>query len=159
MSMRYEMVFTCFLRGDTPESVLNTLRWHMSLRADRPGTVSADEHPFPLLTPNSNSETHLAGGELSRLVPQSRGSRDVWGLFVRISWPEEILEESVSILELLAPHVDEPGYGGYFRPEAGAWPSVYMFREGTYDVTGPMSDFRQDFDAMAGSQHPATFWQ
>ncbi|MFE4698928.1 hypothetical protein ACFRIC_17850 [Streptomyces sp. NPDC056738] len=152
MSIRYEMVFTCFLRDDTPESVLDALRWYMGLRADRPEPVGNDEYPHPLLTPNSDSSTHLAGGELAHLVHQSRGSRDVWGLFVRVLWPDAILEEAVAILELLAPHVDEPGYGGYFREEADAWPSVYMFREGTYDVTGPMSDFRRDIDASVGGQ-------
>ncbi|MGW2825910.1 hypothetical protein ACWC24_33625 [Streptomyces sp. NPDC001443] len=157
MSMRYEMVFTCFLKDDTPESVLDSLRWHMGLRADPPGSVGTDAYPHPLLTPKSGSDTHLAGGELARLVHQSRGSRDVWGLFVRVLWPDDILEEAVSILELLAPHVDEPGYGGYFHAEADAWPSVYMFREGTYDVTGPMSDFRQDGDAGAGGRRPPEF--
>ncbi|NYV74589.1 hypothetical protein [Streptomyces sp. UH6] len=142
MSLRYEMVLTCFLKDDTPESVLDALRWHMGLRADRPGSFGPDGCPHPLLTPTSDSDTRLAGGEFARLTHQSRGSHDVWGLFVRVLWPDDILEESVTILELLAPHVDEPGYGGYFREEADAWPSVYMFREGTYDVTGPMSDFR-----------------
>ncbi|MFE3637594.1 hypothetical protein [Streptomyces sp. NPDC059168] len=154
MSMRYEMVFTCFLKDDTPESVLDALRWHMGLRADRPESVGGVEYSHPLLTPNSDSNTNLAGGEVARLVHQARGSRDAWGLFVRVLWPDDILEELVSVLDLLAPHVDEPGYGGYFREEADAWPSVFMFREGVYDVTGPMSDFRRDFDASAGGRRP-----
>ena len=29
MSYHYEVVFGCFLREDTPETVLDTLRWHM----------------------------------------------------------------------------------------------------------------------------------
>lgn len=122
MGMHYEMVFTCFLKDDTPESVLDVLRWHTGMLADEPASVGSDEYPSPLLTPNPAGSAHLAGGEFAHLIQQRRGARDAWGLFVRVLWPDDILEELVSILELLAPHVDEPGYGGYFRAETDAWP-------------------------------------
>ena len=79
MSVHYEMVFTCFLKDNTPESVLTPSAGTWTSRA----AVGTDECPYPLLTPNADSNTHLAGGELARLVHQSRGSRNAWGLFVR----------------------------------------------------------------------------
>ncbi|GAA1090846.1 hypothetical protein [Kitasatospora arboriphila] len=141
MSLRFEMVFSCFLRDDTPEPVLDILRWHMGLCTDRDRTPAgeageADEHPHPLLTPGSDDHTYLAGGEFARMLRQSRGSRHARGLFVLVVWLDDLddmLEGLAPILELLAPHVDEPGYGGYFREEFDVMPSSFMFHGG-WDV-------------------------
>lgn len=154
VNIRYEMVFTCFLKDDAPQSVLDTLRWHMGLLTDRPAAVGADEYPHPLLTPNPDTDRPLPGGEFARLERQSRGGHDAWGLFVRVLRPD-LLDDVVSLLELLAPHVDEPDYAGYFRAEADPWPSVFRFHEGTYGVTGPMSDFRRDSDTGASGHRLA----
>jgi hypothetical protein len=40
-----------------------------------------------------------------------------------------------TVLDLLAPHVEEPGYSGYFRKEFDAEPTVFTFRDGTF---GPL---------------------
>ncbi|MEU3828941.1 hypothetical protein AB0F36_27000 [Streptomyces sp. NPDC029080] len=43
--------------------------------------------------------------------------------------------ELVVMLELLAPHVEEPGFGGYFREEHDAETIILTFQDGTY---GPL---------------------
>ncbi|WP_328777612.1 hypothetical protein OHU17_35425 (plasmid) [Streptomyces goshikiensis] len=39
--------------------------------------------------------------------------------------------ELVTILDLLAPHIEEAGYGGYFREEYDTKPTVFTFENGT----------------------------
>ncbi|WP_329389907.1 hypothetical protein OG625_37585 [Streptomyces sp. NBC_01351] len=40
-----------------------------------------------------------------------------------------------TILDLLAPHIAEPGYCGHFQEEFDAEPTTFTFREGTF---GPL---------------------
>jgi len=40
--------------------------------------------------------------------------------------------ELATILDLLAPHVEEPGYGGYFRERLDTKPTILTFQNGTY---------------------------
>ncbi|MFD3525153.1 hypothetical protein [Streptomyces sp. NPDC058653] len=44
--------------------------------------------------------------------------------------------ELVTILELLAPYVEEPGHGGYFREEYESELTVLTFEDGAY---GPLN--------------------
>lgn len=138
MSLHFEVVFTCFLRDNTPDTVLEALRWHLGMAPERPSGLNADEHTFPALAPDPDGR--LPGGDFASLRRQSRGfaaGRELfaWGLFSRNYWKDDEMGELVTILELLAPYVEEPGYGGYFREQYDSEPTVFTFRNGTY---GPL---------------------
>ncbi|MFD7408409.1 hypothetical protein ACFV7R_38470 [Streptomyces sp. NPDC059866] len=132
MSLHYEVVFACFLRDGTPETVLAALQWHTGATADRPPHLDANEHPYPLLVLSPDS--WLPGGDFASLQRQSRGNRDAWGLFTRNFWLDDDIGELVTILDLLAPHVEDPGYGGYIREEDDGKPSFFTFHDGAYDL-------------------------
>jgi hypothetical protein len=40
----------------------------------------------------------------------------------------------VTILDLLASHAEDSGYGGFMREEDDSKPSIFTFRDGTYDL-------------------------
>jgi hypothetical protein len=128
VSLYYEVVFTCFLRDGTPEPVLAALRWHMGASTDRPAHLDADEHPYRLLAPDPDSR--LPGGEFASLRHQSLGSQDAWGLFTRNLWLDDDIGDLTTIMDLLAPHVEGTGYGGYLREEYDTEVSVLTFRDG-----------------------------
>jgi hypothetical protein len=132
VSLYYEVVFACFLRDATPEPVLAALRWHTGASADRPPHLDANEHVYPLLA--ASPDSCLPGGEFAFLQRQSRGSLDAWGLFTRNLWLDDDIGELVTVLNLLAPHVEDSGYGGYMREEGDAKPSIFTFRDGTYGL-------------------------
>ncbi|MFC9295776.1 hypothetical protein ACFTWH_10790 [Streptomyces sp. NPDC057011] len=132
MSLHYEVVFACFLRDETPEPVLAALRWHIGAAAERPPHLAADEHPYRLLVPDPDS--YLPGGDLASLQHQSRGNWNAWGLFTRNFWLDDGIGELVTILDLLAPYVEESGYGGYMREEYDSKPSIFTFRDGAYTL-------------------------
>jgi hypothetical protein len=138
MSLHFEVVFICFLRDDTPDSVLDALQWHLGLTPERPAGLDTEEHTYPLLAPDPDSR--LPGGDCASLRRQSRGfvaggEIHAWGLLSRNYWLDDEMGELVVILDLLAPHVEEPGFGGYFREEHDAEPTVFTFQDGTY---GPL---------------------
>lgn len=138
VSLHYEVVFTCFLRDDTPDSVLAALRWHLGLALERPAELDAEEHSYPLLSPDPDSR--LPGGDFVSLRRQSRGfthggELHAWGLFSRNLWLDDMMGDLCTVLDLLAPHVEEPGYSGYFREEFDTEPIVFTFRDGTF---GPL---------------------
>jgi hypothetical protein len=138
VSLHFEVVFTCFLRDNTPDTVLEALRWHLDMVPERPSGLDADAHPYPVLTPDPDGR--LPGGDFASLRRQSRGfaagqALYAWGLFSRNSWKDDEMGELVTILDLLAPYVEEPGYGGYFREEYDSEPTVFTFQNGTY---GPL---------------------
>ncbi len=135
VSLHFEVVFTCFLRDDTPDAVLDALRWHLGFISERPSGLGEEEHAYPLLEPDPDGP--LPGGDCASLRRQSRGfgadgEIHAWGLFSRNYWLDDDLGELVVILRLLAPHVEEPGFGGYFREEYAAEPTVFTFQDGTY---------------------------
>lgn len=74
MSDHYEVVFSCFLRDDTPESVMAALRWHLGMDAEFPENLDDDEGQlYPLLGPD-NHNSSLPGGDvvsLRRAVQES----------------------------------------------------------------------------------------
>ncbi|MFF7454466.1 hypothetical protein [Kitasatospora sp. NPDC008115] len=140
MSLHFEVVFTCFLRDDTPDTVLEALRWHLGMIPERPSGLDPDEHAYPLLAPDPDSR--LPGGDCASLRRRSRGSTagrepHPWGLFSRTYWLDDDLGGLVTVLDLLAPHVEEPGYGGYFREECDAAPIVFTFQNGTHGLLKP----------------------
>ncbi|MBC9712968.1 hypothetical protein H9Y04_10345 [Streptomyces sp. TRM66268-LWL] len=141
MSDHCEVVFSCFLRDDTPESVLAALRWHLGLAPERPAHLDPEWHPYPLLEPDPDS--WLPGGDTASLRRQStgftaEGERYAWGLFSRNHWLDDDLGYLVTVLELLAPHVepDEDGFGGWFRYTHEAEQTPFVFRDGTYHKLG-----------------------
>jgi hypothetical protein len=143
MSLRYEVVFSCFLVDDTPAEVLDELRWHLGL-PDGPLTTRDGEDACPLLRPDPDS--YLPGGEVAFLRRQMRGTRrghdiHAWGLFTRNGWHDDAIGEMAIILDLIAPNVVEDGYGGYFREEYDAEPRAFVFRDRGYSVTRPPGDF------------------
>ncbi|GHE25403.1 hypothetical protein ACFXKJ_31305 [Kitasatospora indigofera] len=132
MSLHFEVVFTCFLRDDTPDTVLASLRWHLGLADERPAELDAEEHAYPLLTPDPDSR--LPGGDFAALRRvQASADRCTWGLFSRTYWLDDEIGSLVTILDLLAPHVEEPGHGGHFREEYDVKPTVFTFKSGTYE--------------------------
>jgi hypothetical protein len=130
VSSRYEVVFACFLRDDTPDEILEALRWHLGQIADRPPELDAAEHPDRLLNPDPASP--LPGGDIASLLDQptaamaETGSRG-WGLFSRTLWPEDAMTEMGSIIQLVAPYVAEPGYGGHYREEHATEAVAFAF--------------------------------
>ncbi|MFF2629479.1 hypothetical protein ACFVUN_27415 [Kitasatospora griseola] len=138
MSLHFEVVIACFLRDDMPDTVLNAVRWHLGLIADRPAGLDADEHMCPMLRPDPDSR--LPGGDVASLRRQSRdraaGNEFSWGLLSRNYWLDDEMGELAAILDLLAPHVEEPGYGGFFREEFDGKPTILTFRNGTCGAAG-----------------------
>ncbi|MFC9977138.1 hypothetical protein ACFVH6_40175 [Spirillospora sp. NPDC127200] len=129
MSLHFEVVFTCFLREDTPPQVLAALRWHLGLAEERPAGLG--EHAYSLLAPDPHSR--LPGGDVASLREQDQG----WGLFSRNYWLDDDLGELATVLELLAPHVEGPGFGGHLREEFESEPTVFAFRDGGYELLRP----------------------
>ncbi|MFI6520653.1 hypothetical protein ACIBF1_34225 [Spirillospora sp. NPDC050679] len=136
MSLHFEVVFTCLLRADTPDSVLAALRWHLGLDAERPADLDEEEHAYPLLAPDPAS--FLPGEDFASLRRKSRdhaagGGPYVWELSSRNHWLDDDLGELVTVLDLLAPYAEDSDCGGYFREEHDVERTVFTFRDGAYD--------------------------
>lgn len=106
MSLHFEVVFTCFLRDNTPDTVLEALRWHLDMIPKHPSRLKTNEHTYPVLAPDPDGR--LPGGDFASLRRQSRGfvaGRELytWGLFSRNYWKDDEMGELVTILDLLAP--------------------------------------------------------
>lgn len=142
MSDHYEVVFTVFLRDDTPEDVLDALRWHLGLRAEMPDAVKAaaetDPYIYPLLEPDPDS--YLPGGDVASLKRQLRGtSMDgtdsySWGLFSRNYWLDDDIGRVDTILDLLAPYAGEQGYSGFYRDEDTTELTLFVLHDGTHGI-------------------------
>ncbi|WIM92495.1 hypothetical protein ACTOB_004437 [Actinoplanes oblitus] len=138
MSLHYEIVVSCFLDDRTPEHVLEALRWHLGLIEERPDHLHRERSPFPLWIPDPSS--YLPGGEVARLQRQRRGftpGGDVygWGLYARTLCLDDALGEALALLEFVAPHVSDEGYGGHMREEFDTDEvSVFVFKNGSFDV-------------------------
>ncbi|MFD3437551.1 hypothetical protein ACFWU3_08600 [Streptomyces sp. NPDC058685] len=136
MSDHYEVVFSCFLRDDTPASVMNDLRWHLGMDAEDPEDLD-DGQLRPLLAPG-NDNSRIPGGDIVSLrrtvqgFTQS-GERYEWELFARNDWIDDSMLYLRDLLDLLAPHIAHPGYGGHFRDCYDTAVTVFDFRDGTYD--------------------------
>ena len=129
MSAHYEVVFSCFLRDDTPAEILDALRWHLGLVAGQPADSEPGQRPLLLPDPASS----LPGGDVASLRFQSHGidtsgRAAAWGLFSRSLWPDDAMGQLSTIMELIAPHVAREGYGGYFRDVTTADATAFEFR-------------------------------
>ncbi|WP_121188086.1 hypothetical protein [Nocardiopsis sp. Huas11] len=136
MSVHFEVVLSCFLRGDTPPAVLAVLRWHLGLSDERPEGLDPAEHPSPLL--GTDPESLLPGGDVASLRHRPHGFEDfgprgVWGLYFRAWWIDDAMGGLGTVLDLLAPHAED-GYGGSFRAEDEVRPTVLVFRDGAYEA-------------------------
>jgi hypothetical protein len=133
MSERYEIVLSCFLRGDVPESVLAACRWHLGMTSDCPEDLDEEEHPWPLLLPSPGSR--LPGGDsatLRRSEMEDERGHLMWELFARNHWVDDHLLMLDALLALIAPHIAVPGYGGHLRHEYDTEPTVFVFRDEGY---------------------------
>ncbi|MFB8085888.1 hypothetical protein [Streptomyces sp. NPDC055992] len=134
MSERYEIVLSCFLRCDVPESVLAACRWHLGMTADCPEDLDEEEHPWPLFLRHSGSR--LPGGDSVAVRPsqsmEDEGGHPMWELFARNYWVDDNLLMLDALLALVAPHIAVPGYGGFLRHEHDTEPTVFVFRGGGY---------------------------
>lgn len=138
MSDRYEMILSCFMRNDSPESALSTLRWHLGLARDCPEDLDEDDHPWQLLIPSPQSR--LPGGDAAVLRESERLDEQglpLWELFARNYWVDDNLLYVDTLLEVLAPHIAFPGYGGHLRHEFDTEPVVFVFRNGEYTQVPP----------------------
>ncbi|WNI25103.1 hypothetical protein [Streptomyces sp. ITFR-16] len=138
MSDRYEIVLSCFLRGDLPESALAALRWHLGLAADCPEELDEEEHPWPLFPVSSHSR--LPGGDVAILREAEMADgldRPLWELFARNYGVDDNLLMLDALLALVAPHVAVPGYGGHLRHEFGTEPTAFVFRDGGHALVPP----------------------
>jgi len=129
VSLHYEVVFGCFLREDTPETVLDTLRWHMGLLEDRPSFLQPDEYDEQFLMPDPHSP--LAGGDLAELRLQDGG----WGLLSRSYQLDDDIGWVFHLIELIAPYAATRGYGGFFREVDEVVPTVFAFADGRFGLT------------------------
>lgn len=139
VSSRYEVVFACFLRRDTPDEILDALRWHLGQLPGQPPAPDGGEPASRLLSPDPDSV--LPGGDVASLQLQHLGSTSgqddpVWGLFSRTLWPEDAMTELTAIMELVAPHVAEDGYGGFYREEHAMDATAFAFSTGTPPESG-----------------------
>ena len=139
MSERYEVVLSCYLRDDTPEWVVAALRWHLGMDAEVPeGLDDDDEYLYPLLVPDDYANRRMPGGDVVSLRREVQeftrsGKRYEWELFARNGWIDDSMLYLRSLLDLIAPHIAQPGYGGYFRHISDTEVTVFDFHDGTYE--------------------------
>ncbi|MCG8921546.1 hypothetical protein [Lentzea sp. CC55] len=140
MSFHYEVVFSLFLRENTPAEVLDELRYHLGLAPEPPRNPVLD-YDFPVLRPNPDS--YLPGGEHAALREQLRGFNDegdlhAWGLHARLFWlDDQWAEVWWQVVQWLAPHVEDNGYAGFVREEADERPAVLTFHNGEFRLDEP----------------------
>ncbi|MGX1546736.1 hypothetical protein [Streptomyces adustus] len=139
MSTHFEVVFSCYVRDDTPEWVMAALRWHLGMDADFPeGLDDQDGQLDPLMVPDSYTNRHIPGGDAVSLRREVQGFTNhgelyEWELFARNHWIDDYMLYLRDLLDLLAPHVARPGYGGRFRDICDSEVTVFDFRDGTYE--------------------------
>lgn len=136
MSVHYEVVFSCFLRADTPAEVLDALRWHLGLLAEQPADLDPTQRALLRADPSS----HLPGGDVASLQRQAGGAETApdtqgWGLFSRTLWPGDAMDQLSTIMELIAPYVASRGYGGHVRDVATADATAFEFRPAESSAT------------------------
>ncbi|WP_394615259.1 hypothetical protein JNUCC0626_36465 [Lentzea sp. JNUCC 0626] len=133
MSLHFEVVYSFFLRDDTPPETLDELRYHLGLSEIRPPNLVVD-YDHPVLEPVA--ESYLPGGEHVALRRQSRGrNRDgeiyAWGLYARLYWVDDQWAEVWwQVAQWLAPYAADDGYGGFYREEQDERPTPFMVSNG-----------------------------
>lgn len=137
MSLHYEVVFSLFLRVDTPDEVLAELRWHLGLCTQRPG-LWALGYETPVLAPGESSR--LAGGESAALSlqyrsgvagsPQTSTEEHAWGLHARLFWlDDQWAEVWWQVVTWLSPYACD-GYAGFYREQDEEQPTSLLIRDG-----------------------------
>lgn len=139
MSSHYEVLFSCFLHDTTPETVLAAMRWHLGEQVRDSEDLDVEEHGYPLLVPNPNSR--LPGGDCGSLQRRIQaftegGEVNAWELFSRTYWVDDQMLHLTAMLDLIAPHVAVPGYGGHYRNECESEMTPFIFRARTYAPVG-----------------------
>ncbi len=133
MSQHFEIVFSVFLRDDTPADVLAELQWHLGLSTEQPEHLAID-YGEPLLRPSAPS--YLPGGESVKLERQHRytspsGEHYAWGLYARLFWlDDQWADVWWQVAEWLAPWVEDEGYAGSYREEYEDTPVILLIRNG-----------------------------
>jgi hypothetical protein len=133
MSNHYEVVFSMFLRDSAPAEVLDELRWHLGLAAQRPDSCVIS-HEEPQMCPAGSNV--LPGGEAARLRRQQRYRRAgaphyAWGLYARLLWPGDQWAGLWGRVALwLSAHAEDDGYAGFFREEHDERPTLLLIRGG-----------------------------
>ncbi|GLY53759.1 hypothetical protein [Lentzea sp. NBRC 102530] len=133
MSLHFEVVYSLFLRDDTPRETLDELRYHLGLTEDRPQNLVVD-HDHPVLAPDPDS--YLPGGEHVALRRQGRGRNSdgeihAWGLYARLYWVDDQWAEVWwQVAQWLAPYVADDGYIGFYREEQDERPTPFMVSGG-----------------------------
>lgn len=139
MSNRYEVVFSCYLRDDTPERVMAALRWHLGMDTEIPdGLDDHDGQLYPLLLPDNYANRRFPGGDVVSLHREVQeftcdGELHEWELFARSHWVDDSMLYLRSLLDLIAPHIAQSGYGGHFRDIGDTEVTVFAFHDGTYE--------------------------
>ena len=137
MSSHYEVVFSLFLREDTPVGVLDELRWHLGLSPERPEDRAVEYGEQPVLLPHS--QTYLPGSETATLRHQYRWTlRGIdeysWGLHVRLYWLDDHWADVWwQVVYWLAPYADD-GYAGFVREVASDQPTLLVIHDGQPDI-------------------------
>jgi hypothetical protein len=133
MSAHYEIVFSLFLRDDTPDEVLAELRWQLGLAAGRP-ELWALGYQTPVLAPGEPSR--LPGGESAALSRQYLSTlagvdRYAWGLHVRVLWLDDVWGEVWwQVATWLSRYAAGDGYAGFYRESDAHEPTLFVVREG-----------------------------
>ena len=105
MSQHYEVVFSMFLRDDTPQEILDELRWRLGESSERPAACAlsfrdrllipgADYSDIFLFLPGTEVTSPLRlqdRGTVIRWVAgqEQREQRYAWGLHVRLVWRDD----------------------------------------------------------------------
>lgn len=133
VSLHFEVVFSLFLREDTPDDVMHELRYHLGLSTQRPANLEID-YGHPVLEPNPDS--YLPGGEQAVLRKQYRYHRagvehHAWGLHVRLHWVDDAWGELWwFVASWLAPFVEDNGYAGFYREDRDERPTALIVLDG-----------------------------
>lgn len=140
VSHYYEVVFSFFLRPDTPGRVLDELRWQLGLTPQRPrGSVMGDGEAMLRPAP----ETLLPGVECAalerqhvhtrrRVAPErADGDAYMWGLYARVCWHDDTWANHwLDLADGLARHAEDSDYAGFFRAETDGRPTLLSIRDG-----------------------------
>ena len=114
MSSHYEVIYSLFLKDDTPDHILAELRWHLGLSPEKPSNLIIDYETPQLAV---QTESYLPGDEIAVLKHQNRTSHSrAWGLHCRAFWKDDGWAELWwQFAELLAAWADNDGYIGSWR--------------------------------------------
>jgi hypothetical protein len=129
VSSHFEVIYSLFLKDDTPEEILAELRWHLGLSPEKPSNLILD-YVTPQLA--VQTETYLPGDEIAVLKHQQITShRRAWGLYHRAFWKDDTLADLGRFAELLAAWADDDGYIGLWREaDHEETPTVLISRSG-----------------------------